>query len=138
MWVIETDPCTFGLALLPLKYILKYKHTHTQRYISKRIHCSIICNGRTLEKTKHWLKHSTKPGKSWHLTRDHSTATKRNKIVDMQIYLGRVYEKIINFKKKISEYLYNDSLYIKQKFAYTDTCADINVQIHRKPWNLYA
>lgn len=84
-------------------------------------------------KPKHWLKHSTKPGKSRYLTRDHSTATKRNKIIDMRIYLGRVYDKIINFKKKISEYLYNDSLYIKQKFAYTDTCADINVQIHRKP-----
>ena len=56
----------------------------------------------------------------------------------MQIYLGRVYDKIINFKKKISEYLHNDSLDIKQKFAYTDKCADINVQIHRKPLNLYA
>ena len=47
--------------------------------------------------------------------------------------MGRVYDKTINFKKKISDYLYNDPLYIKQKFAYTDTCADIYVQIHRKP-----
>ena len=50
----------------------------------------------------------------------------------MCTYMGRVYDKIINFKKKISDYLYNDPLYIKQKFAYTDTCADIYVQIHRK------
>lgn len=45
--------------------------------------------------------------------------------------------RLLIFKKKISDYLYNDPLYIKQKFAYTDTCADIYVQIHRKPWNVY-
>lgn len=48
MGITEIDPCTFGLALSPLEYILpKCRNTYTKKYV-KRVHCSIVYNGWTL------------------------------------------------------------------------------------------
>lgn len=59
MGVTGRDPCTLGLALSPLEYILpKYRHTYTEIHIKESTAVLFV--------VEHWTqpKHSIKPGKS--------------------------------------------------------------------------